>query len=122
VCGAQGGESGEESLRDMLVAVAEFLREVREPLKDLLGMVLEVIEGDRVGRDVASFYRRLVEAGVPDDIVRELTVEYFRKRMERAIQIPAVLQAQGLPGTLQEKVQEEGDEGGQEDLEGEASP
>ncbi len=81
----------EESLRDVLSAIADFLREIKEPVRELIDVFLQALDGDRIGRDVAAFYKRLVEAGVPQETAEKLTMEYFRARVESVSRIPRLM-------------------------------
>jgi len=73
-----------EELRQVLKAISEFLRDLREPLRDLLNAITQALDGGRLGEDVARFYRSLRESGMPEDMAAELTRQYFRERLEAA--------------------------------------
>lgn len=77
--GSSGG--GPEDLKEILDAVSEFLKSLSEPLEKLLDTILKAVEGERLGAEVAAFYRKLVEAGMPSDMAAEMTKEFFEKRM-----------------------------------------
>jgi len=70
-----------EELRDVLTAVADFLKEIREPIEGLLESLLGSLRGDKLGEDVANFYKRLKEAGMSDDEVRDFTRRYLEQRL-----------------------------------------
>ena len=69
-------------LRLVLRSVTEFIRDLKEPLKELFKTISETLEGGKIGKDVAEFYENLKKAGVPEDMAKEMTMEYFKKRME----------------------------------------
>ncbi|MCE4601021.1 MAG: hypothetical protein F7C38_05590 [Desulfurococcales archaeon] len=69
-----------EEVRGILTAVSDFLKEVQKPIKDLLETLLEPVRGDKFGSEIAAFYKSLVESGIPEDLAREMTKEYFEKR------------------------------------------
>jgi len=76
------GEKGEaEELREVLRAVSDFLKDLKEPIEKLVRMFLELLRGDAVGEDVASFYRRLKESGMPEEVAVEMTRRYFEERV-----------------------------------------
>ena len=83
------GAQGSGDVREALEALQGFLAGVREPLERLVETVLRAVEGGRVGADVAGFYRSLAEAGVPEELARDLTREYLARRM--AVADPAGL-------------------------------
>ena len=77
--GSSGG--GAEELKEVLDAVSEFLKNLSEPLERILDTILKAVEGGRLGAEVAAFYKKLVEAGVPSELAAEMTKEFFEKRM-----------------------------------------
>jgi hypothetical protein len=97
VASASGGGGGRSSdwedvevLRGVLKAVSDFLKDIREPLKGLMDFALGSIDGERVGSDVARFYQKLREAGVPEDLAAQLTRDYFKARME-SVNLPNLM-------------------------------
>jgi hypothetical protein len=82
--GAQrrGGRSDVEELREVLRSVSEFVRDLEEPIERLLNTLMSALDGSKLGEEVAAFYRKLRESGVPEDMAAEMTREYFRARIE----------------------------------------
>lgn len=70
-----------EELRGVLSAVADFVREIREPLKELLDTLISMVKGSTLGEDVGTFYNKLIEQGVPQDLATELTRKYMESRV-----------------------------------------
>jgi len=68
-------------LREVLTAIIEFLRDITGPLKELMSLVQSSIAGDKLGKDIAEFYKNLKDSGLPDDIVNELIKKYYDDRM-----------------------------------------
>jgi len=68
-------------LKYVLKAISDFLRDIKEPLENILNSAMSLISGDRLGKDVGSFYKNLVESGVPEDMAKEMTKEYFESRI-----------------------------------------
>lgn len=71
-------------LKEILGAVSEFLASLKQPIKELLDTIAQSLSGEKLGREVASFYKQLIESGIPEDMAKEMTKEYFRKRLESA--------------------------------------
>lgn len=76
-----GKKDDVEELRSVLSAVSDFLKELREPLEGLMKSLLGLIDGERVGGDVAAFYKKLRDAGVPEELAAEMTRKYFEQRI-----------------------------------------
>ncbi len=68
-------------LREVLTAIIEFLRDITGPLKELMSLVQSSIAGDKLGKDIAEFYKNLKDSGLPDDVVNELIKKYYDDRM-----------------------------------------
>ena len=108
--GGKEARSDVEELRMVLDAISGFLRDIGGPLKEMFNTLLEALDGARMGEDVASFYRKLRDSGMPEDMVAELTRRYFEARLEAA-NILGML-AKALRGEAQEEEEEEeGEEG-----------
>ena len=80
----------EDVLRDYwdvkapLMAISEFLRDLKEPITELIKAITGGLSGDQIGKDVAQFYKHLIEAGIDKELAREMILEYFRKRTAMA--------------------------------------
>ena len=83
-------ESDVEELRQLFDIMADFLGRVKGFVKDFMEMVLSSVDGAKLGEDVGSFYKKLVESGVPPEEAMKLAEEYFRKRLE-AVPSPSKL-------------------------------
>ncbi len=70
-----------EELREVLSAVSEFLDKLPELVKKVLDALYSKDLGERVGDSVATFYRKLKESGMPEDMVNKMTMEFFDRSM-----------------------------------------
>jgi len=73
-----------EALQKVLGSVAEMIESFARTLERVLDEVVESLEGEKVGSDVAAFYAKIREAGIPEEEAKEMTREYFRKRISVA--------------------------------------
>ncbi len=73
-----------EELKEVLGAITEFIASLKQPIKELLDTMAQSLNGEKLGKEVASFYKQLVDSGIPEDMAKEMTKEYFRKRLESA--------------------------------------
>ncbi|MCE4613940.1 MAG: hypothetical protein F7B60_00185 [Desulfurococcales archaeon] len=71
-------------VRMILKSVTEFLKEAKEPIEELLKTLGASLDGSKIGQDVAKFYKSLIEAGIPEDMAKQMTTDYFQKRVEAA--------------------------------------
>ncbi len=82
-----------EELRMVFGAITDFVRDLKEPLQDLLKTMAEALSGEQLGREVAAFYNELVKSGVPEEMAREMTREFFQRKLEAAPSIGKLLES-----------------------------
>lgn len=78
----EGGSSDVEELREVLRAVSQFLLEIREPLEDLIREIIEAGSGEKLAKEVAAFYKSLIESGIDQQTAKEWTERFFTQRLE----------------------------------------
>lgn len=71
-----------EELREVLRIISEFLVEIREPLENLIKAFIEAGSGERLAKEVATFYKSLIESGVDQQTAKEWTEKFFAQRLE----------------------------------------
>jgi len=71
-----------EELREVLKAISEFLKELKEPLGDLLKMLTESVSGEKLGKEVSMFYKSLVESGVDPQTAKEWTERFLDEKLK----------------------------------------
>ncbi len=81
-----------EELQEVLKAVSQFISDLKEPIKDIITMLMNALDGKKLGEDVAQFYRRLIDSGVPEDMARDLTKEFFQKKLESAPKLSSLVE------------------------------
>ena len=72
----------EEEIEKILNAVLDFMKNAREPMREFMEFITSFISGEKVGEEVAVFYKKLVDNGVPDDLAKQLTMRFLEKRLE----------------------------------------
>ncbi|AIF69751.1 hypothetical protein PAP_06780 [Palaeococcus pacificus DY20341] len=70
-----------EELKEVLGTVSEYLPTIMDsifnPIKDLLNDIYDPDKAEKLGKNVATFYKELVAAGMDPDKAFELTKEYM---------------------------------------------
>jgi len=89
-----------EELREILSAISKFLEDIKRPIGDLINVILDAMRGDKVGEEVAAFYRKLKEGGLPDDVVRDMVKKYLEERVKIASLLEKLVGAMGKPREL----------------------
>jgi len=84
-----------EELREVLKAISDFIESLKKPLEELLTMVMEQLKGEVLGKDVAEFYKSLIDAGMDKKIVEEMTKSYFDERLKAANVIGTLVESLG---------------------------
>ncbi len=69
-------------IREVFEGLTNMLIKLKEPMKELIDYVKAETSGEKIGAEVAAFYKNLVDKGVPEDLAREMTKEYLEKRLE----------------------------------------
>jgi len=86
-----------EEIREVIHAVTGLLEETRRIHLALLDETMKRLRGEELGREAASLYRALVEAGLPEAAAAEITKEYLRRLLDLAAQPLARLEASTAP-------------------------
>jgi len=89
-----------EELREILSAVSKFLEDIKRPIADLINVTLDAMRGDKVGEEVAAFYKKLKESGLPDDVVKDMVKKYLEERVKMASFLDKLIGAMGRPREL----------------------
>jgi hypothetical protein len=56
--------------------------QIRQLIREATGQAAEQLAGERLARNIAAFYKTLVENGVPQDIAARLTEKYLETYAE----------------------------------------
>ena len=73
-----------EEVRGILSAVTEFIEKLKEPIKDLINLLMTALDGAKLGEDVGAFYSNLIKSGIPKELAQEMTKDYLKHRLESA--------------------------------------
>ena len=82
-----------EELRGVLSAVSDFIAQLKDSVREFIDMLSSSLDGEKIGREVAEFYRQLKESGVPDEVATEMTKKFFEERMKAAPKIGSLIDA-----------------------------
>ncbi len=81
VAGKKSDKEDVEELREVMGVLSESLPKIMDsifgPIKDLINETYDPEKAERFGKNVASFYKELVGAGMDPDKAFELTKEYM---------------------------------------------
>lgn len=81
VSGKKSDKEDVEELREVMGVLSESLPKIMDsifgPIKDLINETYDPEKAERFGKNVASFYKELVGAGMDPDKAFELTKEYM---------------------------------------------
>ncbi len=69
-------------IREVFEGLTNMLIKLKEPMKELIDYVKAETSGEKMGAEVAAFYKNLIDKGVPENLAREMTREYLEKRLE----------------------------------------
>ena len=66
-----------EELKGLLDTITIFLGELGPKIAQSLTAIIESYPGEKIGKEVADFYKTLKDEDLPEDLVDELTKKYF---------------------------------------------
>ncbi len=81
-----------EELREVLNAVTDFVKGLKEPIKDVLETVTSSLSGEKLGKEVSALYKNLKESGIPEDMARDMVQDFFRKRLDSALDLKKLME------------------------------
>ena len=88
-----GEETRSATLSSAEALVKLVLDRLEETLKRMVEANFELLKGERLAREVASFYRGHVEQGVPEELARRLTERYLDRLLSTASPLADILAA-----------------------------
>jgi len=71
-----------EEVRELLALVSDFLKNLREPLESFIRVLTEGFSGDKIGKEVASFYRSLIDSGLDAETAKKWTERFLDERLK----------------------------------------
>lgn len=71
-------------LHEIFSVISEFIASIKAPIKEFIDMFLTSLSGEKLGKEVAALYKELKESGMPEDMVKEMVQEFFRRKLEAA--------------------------------------
>ncbi|MEM2021265.1 MAG: hypothetical protein QXP80_03445 [Zestosphaera sp.] len=100
-----------EELRGVLNAVSDFLKDIREPIEGLLKMLMESVSGEKLAKEVSSFYRSLVESGIDQQTAKEWTERFLNERLKTLPSLGALKDLMSeWPKRAETRLKEKGEE------------
>lgn len=100
-----------EELRGVLNAVSDFLKDIREPIEGLLKMLMESVSGEKLAKEVSSFYRSLVESGIDQQTAKEWTERFLNERLKTLPSLGALKDLMSeWPKRVETRLKEKGEE------------
>ncbi len=85
--------SGMEEVAAAAKAAADIMREIRNLVTELVEQAMKALDGAKLGREVGEFYKNLIENGMPEEMARQLTMEFFKQRLEAAPKLSSLIEA-----------------------------
>jgi len=66
-------------LREVLNVISEFIDKLPKILNELISALYAADIGEKLGKSVGEYYKKLKESGIPDDVAIKLTEAYARE-------------------------------------------
>ncbi len=85
-----------EELREVFKAITEFVKEIKEPVKEIAEYLYKQLDGAMIGEDVANFYKKLIEQGVPKELAEKMTLDYMKTRLQVVAELANISKLLGI--------------------------
>jgi intergrase/recombinase len=78
---AKEGKVSEDvaELREVLNVISEFIDKLPKILNELISALYAADIGEKLGKSVGEYYKKLKESGIPDDVAIKLTEAYAKE-------------------------------------------
>ncbi|OYT47441.1 MAG: hypothetical protein B6U85_05255 [Desulfurococcales archaeon ex4484_42] len=74
-----------EEVKAIFKAISDFIASIKDPLKELVDTLMSSLDGSKLGEEVAALYKKLMDSGMPKEMVNEMVKTYFKHKLESAI-------------------------------------
>jgi len=79
-----------EEVEAIFKAISDFIASIKGPLKELVDTLMSSLDGSKLGEEVAALYKKLMDSGMPKEMVNEMVKIYFKHKLESAISPKAI--------------------------------
>lgn len=75
----------------LLPKVSELIGKLSESLKEIIDVVMSSIDGKKLAQEIGELYTGLKQAGLPEDMIKEIIREFYKKKLETAPTLTDIL-------------------------------
>lgn len=78
-------EEEEKEVKELEIVkgmISEWLDKIGVVIKDIVSTVTSSIDGRRLSEEIVEMYKRLKEAGLPDDVVSEIIRDFYKRKLD----------------------------------------
>jgi len=66
-------------LREVLNVISEFIEKLPKILNELISALYAADMGEKLGKNIGEYYKKLKESGIPDEVAIKLTEAYAKE-------------------------------------------
>jgi len=66
-------------LREVLNVISEFIDKLPKLINELISAIYAADLGERIGKSIGEYYKKLKESGLPDEVAIRLTENYAKE-------------------------------------------
>jgi len=66
-------------LREVLNVISEFIEKIPKILNELISALYAADMGEKLGKNIGEYYKKLKESGIPDEVAIKLTEAYAKE-------------------------------------------
>lgn len=86
----------EQEIEELKVAkeiVAVIFDKIGQIARDIINAVMSSLDGRKLGQEIAEFYQMLKSSGLPDKVVEEMVVDFYKRKLELVPSLNELLKA-----------------------------
>jgi len=77
--GGKGRFEDVEELREVLKVISEFIDKLPKLISELMEAIYATDIGEKLGKSIGEYYKKLKESGIPEEVAIRLTENYARE-------------------------------------------
>lgn len=77
--GGRGRFEDVEELREVLKVISEFIDKLPKLISELMEAIYATDIGEKLGKSIGEYYKKLKESGIPEEVAIRLTENYAKE-------------------------------------------
>ncbi|MET1159570.1 MAG: hypothetical protein ABWW65_01280 [Thermoprotei archaeon] len=79
--------------KEVIESIGTLIDRVKDAVRDILSTALTSLDGKKLGEEIASMYKQLKEAGMPEELVNDIVKDYYNRKLSLIPSIDELLRS-----------------------------